>query len=136
MGGSVQKIMIETKIKKPRKRKRSRSFGEKAIEDYLLLHNIPYQREYSFDGCVSKKGNKLRFDFFLPTYDLLLEYQGNHHYGPVNKKKRAQYVHITTKKHDQIKRDFVAANNGRLVEISYLEKDKIVEILDQLLEGI
>ena len=136
MGRGVQEIMIETKVKKPRKRKRSRSFGEQAIEDYLLLHNIPYQREYSFDGCVSRKGNKLRFDFYLPTFDIAIEFQGQHHYQPVNKKKRAQYVHITTKKHDQIKRDFVDANNGKLVEISYLEKDKINEILDQLLEGI
>lgn len=125
--------MTDIKIKKPRKRKRSRSFGEQNIEDYLLERNIPYQREWSFDGCVSKKGNKLRFDFFLPTYNLLIEYQGLHHFGPVNKKKRAQYVHLTTMKHDQIKRDFVAEKEVKLLEISYLEKDRIVDILSEIL---
>ena len=124
------------KVKKPRKRKRSRSLGEQKIEAYLLERNISHQREYSFDGCVSRKGNKLRFDFYLPTFDLAIEFQGQHHFGPVNKKNRAQYVHITTIKHDQIKRDFVAANNINFLEISYLEKDKISEILDHVLEGM
>ena len=126
--------MTEIKVKKPQKRKRSRSFGEQKIEDYLLEHNICYRREWSIDGCVSKKGNKLRFDFYLPVYNLLIEYQGQHHFNPVNKKKRAQYVHLTTMKHDQIKRDFIDANNGKLLEISYLDKDKIVEILNDVLE--
>ena len=123
--------MLETKIKKPRKRKRSRSFGEKAIEDYMLANNITYIREFSIDGCVSKKGNKLRFDFYLPTYNLLVEYQGQHHYMPVNKKKRAQYVHLTTMRHDQIKRDFVSANNGKLLAINYLDKDRLIDILNE-----
>ena len=125
--------MLETKIKKPRKRKRSRSFGEAAIESYLLANNITYIREYSIDGCVSKKGNKLSFDFYLPTYNLLVEFQGQHHFGPVNKKKRAQYVHITTMRHDQIKRDFVKANNGTLLEISYLDRERIDDILTEFL---
>jgi hypothetical protein len=125
--------MIEVKIKKPRKRKRSRSFGEQAIEDYLLANNISYQREYSFDGCVSKKGNKLRFDFYLPVYNLVVEYQGVHHTQPVNKKKRAQYVHLTTMKHDQIKRDFIADTTIKLLEISYLDRERIVNILNETL---
>lgn len=126
--------METTKIKKPRKRKRSRSLGERAIEDFLIENNITYIREFSIDGCVSGKGNKLRFDFYLPTYNLLLEFQGQHHYQPVNKKKRAKYVHITTMKHDQIKRDFVKENNGNLLEISYVYRNNIPEILTNYLE--
>ena len=132
MGGYHRKTL--TTLKKPRKRKRARSLGERAIEDFLIENHITYIREFSIDGCVSKKGNKLRFDFYLPTYNLLLEYQGLHHYGPVNKKKRAMYVHITTMKHDQIKRDFVQENNGKLLEINYLNRENIPEILTEYLE--
>lgn len=134
MEGRNRYFILEKTIKKPRrKKKRCRSFGEKAIEDYLLEHNIPYQREYSFDGCLSIKGNKLRFDFYLPTYDLLIEFQGQHHYGPVNKKRRAQWVHSTTLKHDQIKRDFVAEKEGKLLAIRYSDRPRIPEILNETL---
>jgi hypothetical protein len=123
--------MLEEKPKKRRRRKRAQSFGERDIEDYLLANQIEYEREKTFDDCLSRKRRNLRFDFFLPSYNLLVEFQGRHHYEPVNKKKNALYTHKKTVLHDGIKKIFAAENNIKLLEIGYVDRDKIVEILNQ-----
>jgi len=122
---------VQKPIKKRRRRKRAQSFGERYIEDYLLATNIEYEREKTFDGCLSRKRRNLRFDFFLPTYNLLIEFQGQHHYKPVNNKRRAYYTHKTTVKHDEIKKIFAAENNIELMEISYVDRENIIDILNQ-----
>lgn len=55
------------------KGKRSNSPKELEIRQYLKENNIKFYREVSFD-C-----NK-RFDFYLPEYDLILEYDGMQHF--------------------------------------------------------
>jgi len=75
----------------------------------------------------------LRFDFYLPDYNTLIEFQGIHHYKPINKYRKAKIVHEKTIKHDEIKRSFCNENNIRLLEINYKDKEKISDILGVLL---
>jgi len=109
------------------------SKGEKRIIEYLISRNILFKKEYTFVDCVSLTDHKLRFDFYLPEYDILIEADGQHHFAPVNKYSRAKKVHEQTKIHDQIKNNFAYNKNIKLYRISYKEFENINEILDQIL---
>ena len=50
-----------------------RSHGEREITKYLESHNIEYKHEYR----LTEKNT--RFDFYLPTHNLAIEYDGVQH---------------------------------------------------------
>ena len=52
--------------------------GEKAIADALDALGVGYEREKSFGDL--RERSKLRFDFYVPSYDLVIEYHGVQHY--------------------------------------------------------
>ena len=105
------------------------SKGERRIASVLLKHNISFETEKSFDNCINGKGNRLRFDFFLDKLNILIEFQGHHHYKPVNKGWRAKRVHESTVIHDRIKKRFCLDNGLGLLEIKYNEFDNIEDII-------
>lgn len=112
------------------------SKGEKKIAQFFDSHNIEYIREKTFKDCVNFKNNLLRFDFYLEQFNLLIEYQGQHHEKPVNKYKRAKIVHEKTTVHDGIKEIFAAKNEINLIKIYYQDYENVEIILEQLLEEI
>lgn len=112
------------------------SKGEKKIAQFFDSHNIEYTREQTFKKCVNFNGNLLRFDFYLEQYNLLIEFQGNHHYGPINKYRRAKIVHEKTVTHDSIKESFALDNQINLIEIHHKDYEKIEEILTNLFKEI
>lgn len=50
------------------------SKGENKIEQILQDNNIKFERQKTFNDC--RNINLLRFDFYLPEFDLLIEYDG------------------------------------------------------------
>jgi hypothetical protein len=112
------------------------SKGEKRIAQFFDLHNIDYVREKTFKDCVNFCGSFLRYDFYLEQFNLLIEYQGQHHEKPVNKYRRAQIVHDKTVKHDTIKEKFALDNRINLIKIYYNDYDKIEDILINLFKEI
>lgn len=108
-----------------------RSSGERLIDSILSDNQVKYYSEYSFDDC--KNINKLRFDFFLPEYNTLIEYQGEQHYrsvplfgGDEGYKRRQE--------NDRIKRDYCKSNNIKLIEIPYTYSDnKIKETITNII---
>jgi len=115
------------------------SKGEKEVIDILNEYKIKFEQEKTFDKCRSNKNRKLRFDFFLPDYNLLIEYDGEHHFAPVNKYRRAKITHRSTVKHDVIKNKFVKEQNINFLRIPHWEfnsildliKDKVTEIVGE-----
>lgn len=112
------------------------SLNERKIEKILNDYNIDFKREFRFDSCRDRR--TLPFDFYLPKFNVCIEYDGQQHFRPTDFK---NYNHISEeaknsfeiiKKHDRIKTDFCNSNNIKLVRISY--KDNIVEKLNFLLE--
>jgi formylmethanofuran dehydrogenase subunit E len=57
----------------------SKSKTETLIENYLISNKIEFIPQYKFDKCIYKK--KLPFDFFLPKYNLCIEYDGEQHFN-------------------------------------------------------
>ncbi len=58
----------------------SSSKGEKFIAKILTENNIKYFREYRLPENI---GSRHRYDFYLPQYNLLIEFHGGQHYFPV-----------------------------------------------------
>lgn len=52
------------------------------IEEWLTLHEIEYETQKTFSGLKNGK-TPLPFDFFIPSLNLLIEFDGMHHYKPV-----------------------------------------------------
>ena len=78
------------------------------------------------------KGN-LSYDFYLPKYNLLIEYQGEFHDGSAGK-----YSRINIKKqqeHDRRKKQYAKDNNIKLLEIWYWDYDNIEKILEKIING-
>ncbi|MFW6247004.1 MAG: hypothetical protein ACOC22_02415 [bacterium] len=121
---------------KKRKKKKTKSYGEYYINYFLKYNNINFIREKKFENCRSNKNYPLRFDFYLPEYNILIEFQGKHHYMPVHKYRKAKIIHYKTIENDKIKKEFCENNNISLIEINYKEIDNIYDKLIEELEKI
>lgn len=102
-----------------------------SISYFLNIKNINYFPQYKFQNC--KKIRLLGFDFYLPDYNLCIEYQGEHHYRPIDfAGKGEEWAEKEFKNNqikDQIKRDYCKENGINLLEISYWEFNNIDNIL-------
>lgn len=102
------------------------SKGELVIKKILDLYNVSYEMWYWFDDCRDKK--PLPFDFYLPDYDVCIEYQGEQHYKSIEYFGGDDGFRIR-QMHDKIKRNYCKDNNIYLIEIPYWEYDNIEQIL-------
>lgn len=106
---------------------KNKSFGEKQIYKWLVNNSIKFETQKVFSDCINK--NKLPFDFYLPEFNTLIEYDGKQHHKPINYiggEKGFKY----RKENDSIKTDFAEKNNVKLLRISYLERKNLSTILD------
>lgn len=102
--------------------------GELAIEKFLQANNIIYESQKRFIDCIDKK--TLPFDFYIPRYNVCIEYQGQQHYKPVERFGGEERF-VIQQKHDRIKKEYCIKNNIILIEIPYWynTEDKISEFL-------
>ena len=108
------------------------SKGENKISAFLEKTEIFFEREKRFTGCKNIK--PLPFDFYLPDYNLLIEFNGEHHYQVVTRSRNAEKnlkVFESVKKRKAIKKQWTTDNNYRFLIIKYDEMDKIEEILSK-----
>lgn len=104
------------------------SKGEKNIADFLTLNSIMYYPQYSFKDCIYIR--VLRFDFYLPNYNLCIEFQGQQHYDPIKGWGDKEQLELNQKR-DTIKRNYCKNNNIKLLEIPYWDIDNIDNILKE-----
>ena len=112
---------------------REKSLGEIEINNILTKNSIKFEEQKTFDTCRFPNSNaKARFDFYLPWYNLLIEFDGEQHFekgkwetDKDNLEKR-QY-------RDNYKNLWCKANNILLIRIPYTQKGKIK--LEDLLPG-
>ena len=100
------------------------SDGEKIIRLFLEDNNINYEQEKRFDDCRDKKS--LPFDFYLPDYNLIVEFDGKHHFDNTGRGD-----HEITVKHDKIKNEYCKSNNIDILRIPYWDKQNIEKILKE-----
>ena len=95
------------------------SIGEREIMKILENNRIKYIHEKMFDKCRGKK-NKLPFDFYLPEYNICIEYDGIQHFEPVEYF-GGEKTFLRTIECDKIKNEYCSKNNIRLIRIKYDE---------------
>ena len=110
------------------------SKGELKIIEWLEYYNISYEMEKTFDGLISSKGVNLRFDFFLPNHDTIIEYDGRQHFKPV-KYFGGEIGLLKTQERDKIKNEWCKNNNIKIIKISYKSYESIQNIIKDILNG-
>jgi len=106
---------------------------EEFIAEYLSIKSVDYEREKIFDDCYSNKNMPLRFDFYLPSYNMIIEYDGEQHYKPV-KKFGGEQAFKRLQENDGIKNKYCETNNIKLIRLNYKMKKKDIEnILNDVL---
>jgi hypothetical protein len=105
------------------------SKGELLIEKYLNNNNIIFERQKTFNDLKSRKNKKyyLRYDFYIPEKNLLLEYDGLQH-----SYKKSKFFYKGNTINDKIKTKYAIKNNIKLERISYKQKKQIINILDNI----
>lgn len=106
---------------------------EKNTSKILGKYNVKYYREYIFNDLMGVGNNNLRFDFYLPDYNLLIECQGVQHKEWQKTWMSKEEFRIILE-HDKRKRNYCKNNNIKLLEIWYYEIDDIEEILEKELK--
>lgn len=102
-----------------------RSKGEYIISQLLNENNIKYIKEKTFSDCRFVDTNKLaRFDFYLPDYQVLIEFDGRQHFenpGGFFTEEEVQKIRIR----DNYKNDWCNKQNIKLIRIPYYDEKKI-----------
>ena len=99
-----------------------KSKGELAIKKILVNNEINFEPQYTFADLKSNKGYPLKFDFAIfskstKDIEMLLEYQGQQHFHPVEYFGGQQAFDIQ-QENDNKKRQYAKEHNIPLVEIS------------------
>lgn len=99
------------------------SRGEQEILSFLEQNQITYIPQKTFSPLNK---SKYRFDFYIPEYNLAIEYQGEQHYRDNGFFKDDLK---TIQKRDSIKKQYCLDNGIELLEIKYTELKHIQKIL-------
>ena len=104
---------------------------EAEVGKCLQQYGINYTSQKSFIDCRDQR--TLPFDFYLPDYNILIEYDGEQHFRPVNfggiNDEEALANLNTVQYHDKIKTDYCYEHNIHLIRIPFWEKKHISDIL-------
>lgn len=114
-----------------------KSKGETVISSWLKSHSVIFIKEKTFKDCINlETGYKLRFDFYLPLYNICIEYDGIQHTigWNYNGSKKESLEEI--QKRDRLKDEYCEANGIPLYRISYLEYNNIETRLEEILKEI
>ncbi len=103
------------------------SKGELKIFHYLTNKKVKFIREYSIDK------SKYRYDFYLPDYNLLIEYHGGQHYFPVEFWGGEEGL-WERRFADRCKRSLARRNGYSMLTIPYTKFINIIHILNKKLK--
>ena len=104
------------------------SKGENLIKQILEKRNIKFIHN---KNCLDFLG-KLRPDFYLPDYNLIIEYDGRQHFKPVKFWGGDEGL-LKTQERDKLKTQLCEEHNIKLVRISYTQFNEIEEIIDSII---
>lgn len=137
-----KKVAVKTKTvkRKPKlitktKSKVVNSKGEERIAVLLANLGVGFEREKIFKSCINPlTGMNLRFDFYIPSHKMLIEYDGIHH------TKQLKFVSLETfeaqKARDAIKNEWCVTNGYNIVRIPSSQYRKLQSIITKLFGSV
>lgn len=113
---------------------RHSSKWETFISEYLTSLNISFNFQKRFDDCRNKKGtDMLPFDFYIKKLNIIIEYDGLHHFEPVNGWGGEEKFKIT-QENDKIKNTYCKEKGIKLIRIPYTcTKEEIIQIINNIM---
>lgn len=107
----------------------SESKGERAIREWLKNQKIDFSDQHRFSDL-----KRHPYDFFLPNYNLIIEYNGEQHYKEIpDYFRRKEGCFDGQLMRDKIKKDYAEKNGYDLLVIPYWEFKNIDKILSEKL---
>lgn len=101
----------------------AKSRGEEKLLKLFIDNQIAFIYQKKFDNCIFPETNRqLIFDFYLPDYHLLIEYDGEQHFRSIH---NDLFDLKSIQKRDQYKNKWCKENNISLIRIPYTDFDKI-----------
>ena len=100
------------------------SKGENKIKDILNELNIQYETQKQFPDLLGTNNGKLRFDFYLPQYNIILEYQGKQHYDAIDYWGGQKGLQ-ERQENDELKRQYCIKRQFKMIEIPYWDYNKL-----------
>lgn len=122
----------ETKVLTKKSKGRIVSVGEIKISKHLVKLGIKYKREKTFRSCVNPATKcPLRYDFYLPDYKLLIEFDGNHHKYRMKGSSNKDFVE--QRKRDLIKDKWAKSSGYQLLRIPSSDINNIPDIINKVI---
>lgn len=100
------------------------SKGELKIKNFLEKNGYVYIQEKKF-----KSLGQLRFDFYLPDYNIIIEFDGKQHFEESSKFGGKNGL-LKVQNNDKIKNEYCSNNNIQIIRIKYTE----IKIIDKILD--
>lgn len=108
------------------------------IMNFLENNSIEYFHQHQFVDCKNPKTNYyLKFDFFIPSKNTLVEFDGEQHFkiGRLGKHHQMTIEDLDEIQYrDSLKSKYAQDKGIKLVRISYKEVGRIPQILETSLE--
>lgn len=103
-----------------------------ALADILKKHDIVFEREKMFSWLKMQ-----RLDFYLPEYNVAIEYQGEQHFKPV-KYFGGEKRFIDRKERDNRKKELCEQNGVEILYVSFYKRspDNIIKTEEELISKI
>lgn len=105
---------------------RWKSKGETRISSILEKNQIPHQKQFRFEE------SSLRYDFYLPHQNILIEYDGEQNYKPINFFGGKDGFKIQ-QRHDKLKNEMAQSHGIELVRIPFTENNNLETIITSLI---
>lgn len=109
--------------------------GEKCIAKWLSERGYTFESQKIFEGCVNPKTkSQLRYDFYLPDINLLLECDGTQHRNPKAFCKTSEKAAVRFRKQqcrDLIKERYAKKEGIRLFRIPYSKLSRLPSQLER-----
>jgi len=102
------------------------SLGERRVRETLETLEVEFVEQARFADCRDRQ--QLRFDFYVPSHRLLIEFDGRQHYQTSEKWGGEQEL-VDIRRRDAIKDRFAAKHNYRLLRIPYWQSQHIDNLL-------
>jgi very-short-patch-repair endonuclease len=107
------------------------SNGENIIKNFLIDNNILFESQKKFNTCKTKR--LLPFDFYLPNYNMCIEYDGIQHFMPISFF-GGDSEFEKRKESDNTKTNWCLSNNIKLIRIPYyLKNHEITDTIKNLI---
>lgn len=111
------------------------STRETFISTLLQNKKIQFEKEKTFDGCIGIGGKKLRFDFYIPSLNCCIEYDGLQHFQPI-KFFGGQERFDVLYENDRRKNEYCHTNNILLYRLNYkMNNTEIEKQIDNIIQN-